>query len=179
MNQYRYTIKKSLIIPLGVDAALLVFLLVVAVTVAGSALETGIFTIFLIPTVYLFLESLIRRIEIDEKGLSIRKLSGSKRLPWESITHVGGLEIKNKSYVLLTTVAGFFIISNAYGNFQLLTEKIISHVASERVEDAARNLAVDIPSGIAGTALAWAAAFLMTGIIFLKLYPFFNSCRIF
>jgi hypothetical protein len=47
------------------------------------------------------------------------------------------------------------------------------------VEDAARNLAVDIPSGIAGTALAWAAAFLMTGIIFLKLYPFFNSCRIF
>lgn len=174
MEQREYKIKKALLFPLGADAFLLLCLVMISTMVNGSALETALFTVFFMPAMYLFLESLLRRVTIDEGGISIRRLFGRKRLPWESITHVGGLMIKGKAYILLTTVIGFYIISNAYDRFPLLTEDILSHIGSERVEDEARSLIENTPAGIAGAALAWVAAVLMTGIIALKIHPFIS-----
>ncbi|MBW6486454.1 MAG: PH domain-containing protein [Syntrophobacterales bacterium] len=140
--------------------------------VVGSALEKALFTVFFIGTAYLFWESLWRRVTIDENGLFLRRLLNQKKLPWEAITHVGGLTIKNKSYILLTTAVGFFIISNYYEKFNLLAEDLLSHVETDRVEDAARFLVEEKPVGVAGVALVWVAAVLLTGIIVLKMYPF-------
>ncbi len=172
MKQHKYMIKNMLRLALGVDAFLLLFLAIISAAVNGSALEKTLFTVFFIPTAYLFLESLLRRITIDEECLSIFRLFREKRLPWESITHVGGLAIKNKAYLLLTTTAGFFIISNSYGSFSVLKDDILSHVDSGRIEDDARALVEGASANINGSALAWVAAFLLTGIIMLKIYPF-------
>ena len=102
----------------------------------------------------------------------IRKLLREKGVPWEGITHVGGLCIHKKVYLLLTTVHGFFIISNAYGGFSDLVEEIVSRVDRAKVEEEVRLQAGCSPSGIVHAALAWTAAAFMVGIILIKMLTF-------
>lgn len=172
MSQGIYKIRKTLLVPVGLDALLLLCLVLICALYHGSALEVAIFVVFFLPAGYLFLELMFRRVSIDEKGLSLRRLWGERRLPWEAITHVGGLIIHNKAYILLTTVIGFFIISNSYSGFSTLSAEILAHIDSEKVEEEVRTQVKNIPEGKAQTALAWVAAVTMLGVILLKIYFF-------
>jgi hypothetical protein len=172
MSQHIYMIRKAFLIPLGVDVSLLFCLVVISLLPQGSAVERLVFTIFFIPSLYIFFECLYRRVTVDEGGIAIQKLWRKKWVPWEGITHVGGLSIHKKVYILLTTVQGFFIVSNAYGGFSALTEEIVSHVDPEKVEDEVRLQAGRSPSGIVHIAMAWLAAAFMVGIILIKMLPF-------
>ncbi len=172
MSHGVYKIRKTLLVPVGLDAFLLLCLVLICALYHGSALEMAIFVVFFLPAGYLFLELLFRRITIDEEGLLLRKLWAGKRIPWEAITHVGGLIIHNKAYILLTTVIGFFIISNSYSCFSTLSEEILSHIDSEKVEEEVRTQVQNVPEGKAQTALAWLAAVIMLGVILLKIYFF-------
>ncbi|MEK7828123.1 MAG: hypothetical protein AAB299_10425 [Thermodesulfobacteriota bacterium] len=172
MSQGIYRIRKSFLVPLGVDVFLLCALFVISMLPQGSATERTVFAIFFVPSLYLFFESLLRRVTVDGGGIVLRKLLREKRISWEGITHVGGLSIHNKGYLLLTTVNGFFIISNAYGGFSDLVEEIVSRVDRTKVEEEVRLHAGRSPSGIVHAALAWTAAVFMVGIILIKILPF-------
>ena len=172
MSQHVYTIRRAFLIPLGVDAFLLFCLFVISLLPQGSTTERLVFAIFFFPSLYLFLESLFRRVTVDEGGIAIRRLWREKGIPWEGITHVGGLSLHKKVYILLTTVKGFFIVSNAYGGFSDLAEEIVSHVDLTKVEEEVRLQAGRSPSGIAHIVMAWIAAVFMVGIILFKMLPF-------
>jgi len=172
MPQHVYTIRRAFLIPLGVDAFLLFCLFVISLLPQGSKTERLVFAIFFFPSLYLFLESFFRRVTVDEGGIVLRRLWREKGIPWEGITHVGGLSLHKKVYILLTTVRGFFIISNAYRGFSDLVEEIVSHVDLTRVEEEARLQAGRSPSGIAHIVMAWIAAVFMVGIILIKMLPF-------
>jgi hypothetical protein len=171
MSQRIYRIRKAFLVPLGVDAFLLCALFVISMLPQGSATERLVFAIFFVPSLYVFFECLLRRVTVDGGGIVIRKLLREKRVLWEGITHVGGLCIHNKVYLLLTTVNGFFIISNAYERFSDLVEEIVSRVDRTKVEEEVRLQAGHSPSGIVHTALAWTAAAFMVGIILIKMLP--------
>lgn len=156
-------------VPLGVDAFLLCTLFVLSLLPQGSETERIVFAIFFVPALYLFLESLLRRVVLDGEGIVVRKLLREKRVTWEGITHVGCLRMHKKVYLLLTTVNGFFIISNAYQGFSDLVEEIVSRVDRTRVEEEVLLQAGSSPSGIVHSALAWTAAAFMAGIILIKL----------
>ena len=170
--QHIYRIKKAFLVPLGVDAFLLCVLFVLSLLPQGSATERVVFAIFFIPSVYVFFESFLRRVTVDGGGIVIRKLLREKGVPWEGITHVGGLCMHNKVYLLLTTVNGFFIISNAYEGFRDLAEEILSRVDPARVEEGVRLQVGHSPSGVFHPALAWTAAAFMVGIFLIKVLPF-------
>jgi hypothetical protein len=172
MSQRIYKIRKAFLVPLGVDAFLLCVLFVISMLTQGAATERLVFAIFFVPSLYVFFACLLRRVTVDGEGIVIRKLLREKGVPWEGITHVGGLSMHNKVYLLLTTVNGFFIISNAYGEFSDLTAEIVSRVDRTRVEEEVRLQAGRSPSGIVHTALAWTAALFMVGIILIKMLPF-------
>jgi hypothetical protein len=172
MSQRIYTIRKAFLVPLGVDAFLLCVLFVISMLMQGSATERLVFAIFFVPSLYVFFACLLRRVTVDGERIVIRKLLREKGVSWEGITHVGGLSMHNKVYLLLTTVNGFFIISNAYGGFSDLTAEIVSRVDRTRVEEEVRLQAGRSPSGIVHAALAWTAALFMVGIILIKMLPF-------
>jgi hypothetical protein len=172
MSQGIYKIRKTLLVPVGLDAFLLLCLVLICVFYRGSAPEVAIFAVFFLLAGYLFLDLTFRRISIDEKGLSLRRLWGEKEVPWETITHVGGLVIHGKAYLLLTTVIGFFIISSAYSGFSSLSEEILSHMDAEKVEEDVRAQIKNVPEGKAQIALAWVATLILLGVIFLKIYSF-------
>lgn len=169
MSQRVYTIRKAFLVPLGIDALLLFCLLVISLLLKGSTTERLVFAFFFFPSGYLFLECFFRRVTVDDGGIALRRLWREKRVPWDGITHVGGLSLHKKVYLLLTTVRGFFIISNAYEGFSGLTEEIVSHVDPSRVEEEARLQAGRTSSAIAHIAMAWVAAVFMAGIILIKM----------
>jgi len=172
MSQRSFTIKKAFLVPLGIDAFLLLCLVLISLLPQGTAMERLVFTIFFLPTLYLFFESLLRRVTVDENGITIRKLWRRKAASWAEVTHVGCLNLHKKVYILLTTVKGFFIVSNAYRGFPALVEEIVGRVDAERVEEEVRLLRGCSPAGIAHVVLTWVAAALMLGIILTKAVPF-------
>jgi hypothetical protein len=172
MSQRIYTIKKAFLVPLGVDVLLLCALFAISMLPQGSATERLVFAIFLVPSLYLFFECLLRRVTVDGGGIVIRKLLREKGVSWEGITSVGGLSMHNKVYLLLTTIKGFFIISNAYGGFPDLAAEIVSRVDRARVEEEVLLQVGRSPSVVFHAALAWTAAVFMVGIILIKMLPF-------
>jgi len=161
--------RRTLLIPLGLDVVLLFGLLTNAVLLKGETAEKLVFALFFVPTLVVFLVSCRRRVAVAEGGLVIRRLWGEKALAWDDITHVGCLTLHRKVYLLLTTVKGFFIISSVLSGFSELAGEIVGRVGTERVEDECRRQTENVPAGIAGTAPAWIAAGAMIGIIVLKL----------
>lgn len=170
MSQYVHTIRRAFLLPLGIDAVLLLCLLIISLLPQGSTTERLVFAIFFFPSAYLFLECIFRRVTVDDGGIALRRLWGEKRVSWEGVTHIGGLSLHKKAYLLLTTVKGFFIVSSAYEGFSALTEEIVSRVDPSRVEEEVRQQAGRLPSGIAHVAMAWIAAVFMIGIVLIKMF---------
>ncbi|MBA4422336.1 MAG: hypothetical protein C0390_04430 [Syntrophus sp. (in: bacteria)] len=172
MSQHDYTIKKALLIVLGLDAFLLFCLLLIALLLEGDAMERLVFTLFFLPTLLLFLECYFRRVTVAKAGMAIRKLGRTKAFPWGEITRVGCLTVRRKVYLLLTTVKGLFIISNAFEGFSKLVEEIVARVEPERVEEDVRPQAASAKAGIATIFPAWVAAVFMMVMILMKWFPF-------
>jgi hypothetical protein len=166
--QRLYRIRNAFLIPLGIDVVLLFSLFVMALLPHGDTAERLVFTLFFFPAGYLFLECLRRQVTVAEKGLVIRKLWSEKAISWDEITHVGGLTLNRKGYLLLTTVKGFFIVSSAFEGFSTLAGEIAAHVGSEKVEEEVRLQADRSVTRIAPVASAWIAAAAMIGIVLLK-----------
>lgn len=179
MDHRAYRIKKALIIPLGVVLFLLVFLFIFTIGTTGERLETGLFAALTLPAAYLFLESLYRAVAISEEAITVVKLFGRKKITWNSITHVGGLTIKNKAWILLTTTHGLYIISNVYDRFSSIAHDIAARMESDRpdmpdiIEEPFRQLMREPPSGNASVGMAWSAAGVLVGIALLKIYSIF------
>lgn len=172
MSHRDYTIKKALLFVLGLDALLLFCLLLIALLQEGDAAEKLIFTLFFIPALLIFLECFFRRVTVAEEGLVIRKLGRTRAFPWGEITRVGCLTVHRKVYLLLTTIRGLFIVSNAFEGFSKLVEEIVAHVEQERVEEDVRPQAIRAGAGIAALVPAWIAAVVMMVMILIKWFPF-------
>ncbi|EKD36861.1 MAG: hypothetical protein ACD_75C01349G0003 [uncultured bacterium] len=171
MAQRHYTIRRAFLIVLGLDAFLLFCLFLVSLLMKGDAMEKLILVLFFLPALVLFLECLFRRVTVVEEGLVIRKLGRKKTLLWDEITRVGYLVLHKKVYLLLTTVKGFFVISNAFEGFPRLVEDLVARVEPDRVEQDVRLQAGRSMIGIANIVAAWVAAVLMMVMILMKLLP--------
>lgn len=164
-----YTIRKALLVILGLNAFLLFCLFLISLFTNGNAMEKFILILFLLPAVVLFIECLLRRITVTEEGLVMRKLGRHHQLSWDDITRVGYLILHRKAYLLLTTVKGFFVISNAYEGFSNLVTEVVTHVQPERVEQDVHPQAGLSLKGNNTIIAAWFAAALMMAMIFIKI----------
>jgi hypothetical protein len=171
MARRHYMIRRAFLMVIGLDAFLLFCLFMVSLVKKENTMENLILMLFFLLTLVLFLECLLRRVTVVEEGLVIRKLGRNKALLWDEITRVGYLILHRKVYLLLTTVKGFFVISNAFEGFPRLVEDLAAHVEPDRVEQDVRLQAGRSLKGIANIVAAWVAAVLMTVMILMKLLP--------
>lgn len=171
MAERHYTIRRAYLVVLGLDVFLLLCLFLISLLMKGNSTENLILMLFFLPALLLFLECLFRRVTVVGEGLAIRKLGRSKTLLWDEITRVGYLILHKKVYLLLTTVKGFFVISNAFEGFPRLVEEVVAHVEPDRVEQDVRLQAGRSLMGVANIIAAWVAAVLMMAMILLKLLP--------
>jgi hypothetical protein len=172
MARRHYMIRRAFLMVIGLDAFLLFCLFMVSLVKKENTMENLILMLFFLLTLVLFLECLLRRVTVVEEGLVIRKLGRNKALLWDEITRVGYLILHRKVYLLLTTVKGFFVISNAFEGFPRLVEDLVAHVEPDRVEQDVRQQAGRSLQGIANIVAAWVAAVLMMAMILMKLLSF-------
>lgn len=157
--------------PFGVDVILLFVLLLISILWKGSTMERVVLVVLFVPCLYFFLELLYRKVTIIDGGMAIQKLLRRKDLLWGDITHAGHLIIRKKVYILLTTVKGFLIVSNAYENFSDLTKDICDHLDKEKVEEQLAGQIEHPVRDISNMISTWVAALVILGIIVTKFYP--------
>jgi len=172
MDQKDYYIKKSFIIPLGLDTVLLIILTFLSYLNRSPLYERGFLLSASLIILFVCLESLQRKVSLSPEGLEIKKIGRKKFLNWSDITHLGCLTLRHRFYLLLTTKKGFHIISNAYGNFGQLVSDIISFLPADKIEiEEGVRLQANTPTrNISDLIAAWLAAAVLTGIIAFKLF---------
>ena len=169
MDFHHYKIKKSFLIPFGMAVCLLVVLLCLSFFSARSSAETVVLVILLCAALPAFFEVSYRAVTIGADGLVVRKFLRVREIPWESIHQVGVLTVRRKCYLLLTTRKGFYILSNAYGNFTRLVHDIINRVPPDRVEAEVRQQLEDPPTYRGDVLSIWIAVVSITALIVMKL----------
>ncbi len=169
MDSHRYKIKQSFLIPFGMAVCLLVILLLLSFFSARSSIETIVLIILLCAALPVFFEISYREVKVGTDKLIIRKFFRSREIPWENIHQVGVLTVRRKCYLLLTTRKGFYILSNAYGNFIGLVHDIIDRLPSDRVEAEVRQRLEDPPVYRGDVLSIWIAVISITALIVMKL----------
>lgn len=170
MYQNIYRIRRSFVISLSLVVFLFLVLLLITLLLKGAPLEKKIFILIFIPVLYAYVESLYRKVSTGEQGIMIRKVFRKKELRWEDITHVGALVLRKRSYLLLTTTKGFYILSNAYENYSSLIGDIIIHLDNEKVEEEVRKQHELPAKNISDIVMIWFTIVVLLGIIATKLF---------
>jgi hypothetical protein len=170
MYQNVYRIRRSFLVPFFVDFILLFFLLLLSYLQGGSNLERILLTAIFIPVLYVLLESSFRIVQTGDQGIMIRKFMRKKELRWEDITHIGALILRKRVYLLLTTVKGFYILSNAYEKFSALVSDLVSHMDNEKVEEEVKRQMEHPAKNVSDIIMTWFTAMFLAGIIIIKLF---------
>jgi len=172
MPQNIYRIRTAFLIPLAIDVALLLLLIILSFLIRGSVMEKSVLTLLFIPALFVLIEALRRTITIAGDGLRLKKFFKTRFLDWTDITHVGCLSVRSRVYILLTTTKGFHVISNAYDRFPQMVRELIEHIPTETVEvEAEAKAQAEHPvRNVSDLVAAWVAAAVLTGIIYIKFF---------
>jgi hypothetical protein len=170
MYQNVYRIRRSFLFPFFVDFILLFFLLLLSYFLSGSKLERILLTTIFVPVLYVLFESSFRMVRTGDQGIMIRKFMRKKELRWEDITHIGALILRKRVYILLTTVKGFYILSNAYEKFSTLVSDLVGHMDNEKVEEEVRKQIEHPAKNMSDIIMTWFTAVVLAGIIITKLF---------
>jgi len=170
MYQNVYRIRRSFLFPFFVDFILLFFLLLLSYFLSGSKLERILLTAIFVPVLYVLFESSFRMVRTGDQGIMIRKFMRKKELRWEDITHIGALILRKRVYILLTTVKGFYILSNAYEKFSTLVSELVGHMDNEKVEEEVRKQIEHPAKNMSDIIMTWFTAAVLAGIIITKLF---------
>ncbi|HUH64824.1 MAG TPA: hypothetical protein VLZ07_00195, partial [Syntrophales bacterium] len=162
--------RRAFVIPFFIDSLLLFFLLLLSYFLGGSKLEKILVTVIFIPVLYVLFESAFRMVGTGNQGIVIRKFMRKKEFKWEEITHIGALILRKRVYLLLTTVRGFYILSNAYERFSALVNDFANHMDREKVEaEVVRQ--IEYPAkNMSDIVMTWFTALVLVGIISIKLF---------
>ncbi len=169
-SERTFRIRSGFLIPLAADVFLLAFLLGLAFFGKSQPVERIVLTVVFIPLCLVFVELLMRQIELCESGIRIKRFVRKKELLWGDITEAGSVVLRNKVYIVLTTKKGFYVISNSYENFTLLIKYIVDHLDKEKVEEGVSNLVLYPVRKMADIVSAWIAAVILLIIVFTKLF---------
>ena len=165
-----YRIRRSFLFPFFVDFILLFFLILLSCFLGGSKLERILLTVIFIPVLCVLLESSFRIVQTGNQGIMIRKFMRKKELRWEEITYIGALILRKRVYLLLTTVKGFYILSNSYENFPTLVSDLVGRMDNEKVEEEVRKQIEHPAKNMSDIIMTWFTAVVLIGIIVAKLF---------
>jgi hypothetical protein len=164
-----YTINRALVVPLALNAVLLLTVLVLTFIRTGTAAERFLLAAALVPMAVVAVESSLRRVAVSDSGLALTKFFKQRALNWADITHVGALSVRRKVYLVLTTTKGFHVLSNAYGRFGDLVRDVLARMDAERVEEGAREILEAAGENRMNIFAAWIAAALLAAVAAMKI----------
>ncbi len=143
MNQVRsFVIRRAIVVPIGLLIVLMIALLVVCILQGQPIAKVIILAILIIPVVVLFAESAFRRVVIDQSGVTAVRPFRQRQLLFAEVTSLETVKVRSR--VFMTLSAGdddFLIISNSYGDFPALVERLVAMAPEGTVTEETRQLA--------------------------------------
>lgn len=170
MVERKYKIRKTFLLPLTLDVALLFVLMVMSLFTDSHPPERIILVLFFIPFLCFLIEASMREVFIGNEGTAIKRFFKKKIIRWEEIRNVDAVILRKKVYLAVTTSKGFHVISNSYEKFPNLVDDIIGRLDDEKVEERVRNISahpIYKRSDIVG---AWIIAILIAVILYIKIF---------
>lgn len=168
MNDKRsFVIRRSLVVPIGLLLVLTVTLLVICLLQGQAVAKIVILVVLILPLTALFVESSLRRLVIDQEGITAFRPLRQHRLRFADITSLETVRVRNR--VFMTLMAGdddFLIISNSYGNFPGLLRCLIDSVPGGAVTEETRQLVEKPPVRQADVFTVWFAVIALVYILF-------------
>jgi len=169
MSTRIYTIHRALVLPLALNALLLLTVLVLTAVRPSTAAERALLAAALVPMAVIAVEATMRRVAVGDEGLVLRKFFKQRSFRWAEITHVGALAVRRKVYLVLTTTKGFHVLSNAYGRFGDLARDVLARMEAQRIEEGAREILEAAGENRATVVAAWVAAALLLAVAAMKI----------
>jgi len=169
METYSFKIRKSFLLPLGLVMLLTLVLLLCCILLPVPLAKTLILAAFTIPVIALFIESALRRVSIDDKGVQIDKPLRSKRIDYPDLTAVDTVLVRKRAFISLSSENDFIIISNSYADFGRLTNLLLERAPANTISDETRQMATNPPEKSSDVFSAWIAVAVLVLIIYVQL----------
>jgi len=162
----KFTIRRTFVVPMGLLVVLMVALLIVCIVQGQPVGKLVILAGLIVPLVVLFVESAFRSVVISPEDVTAYRPFRQKQVRFAEVT---GLEtVRVRSRVFLTLVAGddhFLILSNSYGNFPALLERLVASVPAGTVTEETAALVQSPPQRQADILTAWFAVIAMAYVL--------------
>ncbi len=165
-DERTFVIRRSFVVPMGLLVVLTFVLLVVCILQGQSIAKVVILAGLILPLAVLFVESALRRLIVDQNGITAIRVFRQRSLDFADVTSLETVRVRNR--VFMTLVAGeddFLIISNSYGDFPVLLAILIDAVPDGAVTAETEQLAQKPPLRQADVFTAWFAVSAMVYVL--------------
>ncbi|HOJ13038.1 MAG TPA: hypothetical protein PLS81_03820 [Deltaproteobacteria bacterium] len=165
-----YKIKRALVVPMAIA---LVISLPVFLDVFRRGYETRyvVMASLLVILFYLFtVNNMIKRVVLDETGISLRGLFGTAKAPFDEIKRVDGIRFGSRQFIALTARKNL-LIPNNFERFSSLVEEIESRVPKETIADGFLHLKEHIVNRKSDITMAWIVVLLLVLCNVLLFFP--------
>ncbi len=169
METHTFSIRKSFLIPLGLVVLLTLILLISCLFLQVPLAKTLILATLLLPAIYLFVESSLRRIIIADDGVQINKLLRNKKISFADMTAIDTVLVRKRAFISLSSEADFIIFSNSYNNFGQLLKELLAKAPQAVISEETRQMAANPPEKSSDVFSAWLAVAVLVLIIYVQL----------
>ena len=150
-----FLIRRSFLLPLGLLILAMVALFILCLIQGEDRARIAILGLMILPAVFLFVESFLRRIEISDVELTTFRFMRRKTLRFADLTEVVSIRVRGRAFVTLCAGDDFLVFTNAYDRFPQLLTTLLSLSPPQIVSVETRTLAASAPVKISDIVSCW------------------------
>ena len=120
---------------------------------------------------FLAVNILVRRLRIDEKSVSQRRLWGIKTIPFDDINRFDATQLRNRVFFALSTADSYLIFTNAYDDLGDILKTLMERIPPHKVGAEIPPLADLPPLRQANVIPLWLMVAILGAAIGLQLHP--------
>ncbi|MCD4689613.1 MAG: hypothetical protein K8R55_09830 [Desulfuromonadaceae bacterium] len=161
-----FTIRRAMLLPLGLLLVVLLALLVVSM-LQGQPMNKSLFVGGVVLVLAgVLADKLSRRIELDDEGITSCRIGRRRRMLFADLTEVEAVCIRKRLFITLWVDESFLLLTNAYGDAATLFKLLLQRVPSGRVSDELEGLVENPPRHNGNIVVCWFAVIFSLLILF-------------
>ena len=164
-----FTIRKTLLVPVGLLTLLVAALLVIVISQGQPIAKALILALMLLPLLLFFAESAVRRVEIGPEAVTVHKLMRRRSFAYAELTAVEVVVVRQRAFLSLSAGDDFLILTNGYADFAGLVRALFEKAPEGSVDEESRRQADSLPVKRSDIVSAWLLTVLLVYIIYVQL----------
>jgi len=160
-----FVIRRAFLLPLGLLLLETLVLLVVCLVQQQPIAKALILLFLILPIAGLFVESLGRKLILDARGLTAKRLFRQQTIAFAEVTELETVMVRNRVYLTLCAGDDFLIFSNSYSDFPLLVSQLLESIPAGTVSAATAQMAAAPPTKKSDIISCWIGVALLVYIL--------------